>query len=299
MNGALESGGEGERRARTLRGVLPSVVHRLNNTLAFVQGTCELEVRGDLRQPLLERLDALGAALERLGLLAHDPDLCLTEVDLHGFFRGLELLLPCERGIDFRVFGSAAFLVDGRFEERLLSACDAVLGARGLARARRLRLVARVRSNGIHLRLSAGSVVPPAVWAGLVEHARECGWETRLRSSGESCALGILIPALPGASPEPPSPRATEAHSVLLLYDAGEERELMATVLRERGHHVLAREREPERGSYSIVLLQRSRLEADHGLGARLVASHAGARIETVDARMRPETLLELVRGRS
>jgi len=299
VNAHPEPDVEGERRAQTLRRVLPAAVHRLNNVLLFLQGTCELEVHGPSRQALLARLELVGATLRRLSLLARDPDPGPRPVDLRELFQGVRLLLqPDERGIELRRACSAVFLADERLEERLLDACLALAAGREPGSSSRVRLAARLQGSALRLVLSTDRGPAPEALLGLDRYAEAQGWTRSEHRRGRALAVAYRLPVLPGARSEDTHPPVPAAQSVLLLYEEGEDRELMATVLRESGHQVAARDREPESGTFTLVLVQRARDEAEPGLRSRLAKRYGGARVEPVDARMRPEVLLDLLRAR-
>jgi hypothetical protein len=290
-------------RARTLLRILPAQVHRLRNALAVVQGACELAAHGQARTHAQARLALLNETLERLALLARVPAVRAEPLELQALFRGLELLLrPLERNgmrLELLCDGAAITRADGRLELHLLDLCTALAGAAAPGATpgepRRLRLRARATPAGIALALVVrGGAVARGSFEPLAQYARACAWPCVVRASARAGAARILLPALPGTPLPAPRPAHT-AQPILLLHRMQAEREILAAVLAERGHVVVARAHAPEAGVFALALVERRMAEEDPELLRRLRARPGLARVELLDERLGPDALLALV----
>lgn len=285
-------------RARALLRLLPAQVHRLRNALAVVQGVCELAAQGQSRVNVQAKLALMNDSLERLALLARTPSTRTQVFELQSLFRDLDVLLrPLERsGVELELRAAPALVqADERLAVLVLDACVALLAGGGTSPRRRLRLHARATPAEIRLVLTfQGAAAPTDVFAPLADYAVEFGWPLVERVSARAAALRLLLPALPGSHPAQPRVRSL-ARPLLLVHRAREERELLATVLTERGHTVEACAEAPARGSFTLALLERRLVEEDPDLPRRLRARLGLERVELLPERLGPDALLALV----
>lgn len=292
-----------ERRAHTLLRLLSPLVHRLNNSLAVVQGVHELgpQAREAERDLARAELAVLGQVLARLALLARPRAARAQRVELREVFRTHELLLaPLAAGLGvqlvLRAEGVDTLEVDGSLEPLLLSACSALLAEEP---PDRLRLLARASRRGLVLALgTTGPARPRAELAALRALARELGWRERVRVSHGASVLRLTMPVPVGAPATVAPGGGGRARRVLLLHGADAERELVSTLLRENGWNVLVCAVEPRAGAFDLALVERRLALEDPGLPARLRARFALQRVELVEPRMRPGVLLAMLEDR-
>ncbi len=295
-------------RARSLRLLLPEVVHRLNNSLSIVQWVHDLgpEATPDERAYASEALRRLRDTLERLASCARAPD-GLAPPDLGAPLGTLALLLAplaSQRQVEFDLReGPLPAAAQGALEGVLLDLGVALLaGLRPDARARRrLRIAVRVSAGETRVGLAAVGLADADgdALARLGAEARAHGWRLVQRSGPRALAvrLGLGPRAGAAAAPEGHAPRA--APRVLLVHGAGVEREELAALLREHGARVLeaeaaAAEAQPRASAFELVLVEQ-RL-AEPALLARLGLRYAPARLELLAPRPPPAAVLALLR---
>jgi len=292
-----------ERRARILLGILSPLVHRLNNSLAIVQGVHELgqEARAPERELAGRELAVLAQVLARVALLARPPAARRKLALVEDILRTHELLLAPLAGslgveLELRAQGTGAMEVDARLERLLLSTCTAFLTAGAHAPGARLRLSARTTPSGLVLALGAtGAPFSSSDLPELEALARELGGRYRLRATRGASVLCLTLGAKASALAPPTAGNARRARRVLLLHGADVERELVATLLREHGWMVEASDAEPDAGAFELALVERRLALRDPSLPARLRARFALERVELLEPRMRPGDLLALL----
>jgi hypothetical protein len=297
-------------RARSLRLLLPEVVHRLNNSLSIVQWVHDLgpEATPDERTYASEALRRLRDTLERLASCARAPD-GLATPDLAAPLGTLALLLAplaSQRQVELELReGPLPAAAQGALEGVLLDFGVALLaGLRPDARARRrLRIAVRVSAGQTRVALAAVGLADGDALARLAAEARAHGWRLALRSGPRALAVRLgLGPRAGGAvAPEGRPPRA--APRVLLVHGAGVEREELAALLREHGARVLEAEAtdaetagadaQPGASAFELVLVEQ-RL-AEPALIARLGLRYAPARLELLAPRPPPAAVLALL----
>lgn len=293
---------EEELRARALLRIVPALVHRLNNSLAVVQGVQELGPSALEAERELARVELanLGQALARLATLARAPApraQALDVADLLGCVGVLVRPLAASAAValELRADGTASVRLDGRLEALLVAACAELLDAG----ARNLRLCARAAHEEVRLTLTAAGIrrASPALSA-LQAHARELEWDCAWHASAAGTSLRLTLPAS-GATCPVHAPRVRAGRRVLLLHGADLERELAATLLEEHGYVVVESAEEPRAGvpgrAFDLALVEQRLALADPALPARLCARFALERVALLEPRMRPGALLALL----
>jgi len=298
-----EARADEERRARILLATLSPLVHRLNNSLAVVQGVHELgeQAREPEREMVRRELSLLGQALARVALLARPPAARRDPLLVQDVLRTHELLLAplAEKlgvELELRADGTAVAEVDARLEQLLLAASTALLTSCPRVPRARLRLLARAESSGLVLVLGAtGPARSSPDLTALEALARALGRRARMRATRGACALRVTLGVRAIVQTAPVTASARGARRILLLHAADAERELVSTLLREHGWTVDARADLPQAGTFDLALVERRLALADPSLPARVQARFALARVELLEPRMRPGALLALL----
>jgi hypothetical protein len=287
-------------RAGALQRLLPPLVHRLNNSLAVLQGVHELGAEAGAAERELVRvhLAHIGRALARVALFARDPTDRVRRLTLDELGALLELLLAplaASSGVTFELAldATGTLEVDGSFEGLLVAAVCELIGARDDAAGQRARVRIGARPARDALGLVLGSSVAPAhgpALDALADLARARDWPAALRRRARAVALRLHVPA---AELAPRAARhARTGARVLLLCRAGEERELVEMLLREHGFAVVAADEPPAHGVFDVALVERRRTDADPGLAGRLATRYSLARVVPLAPSPRPDELL-------
>jgi hypothetical protein len=294
-------------RASALQRLLPPLVHRLNNSLAVLQGVHELGARADRAERELVRvhLAHLGLALARVGLFAREPSALARRLPLAELAAGLTLLLAPyaeSRGValELELDATGTLEVDGLFEGLLVAAVCELIARRGAEAGPvpRVRVSARPAARALLVALgsSARPEHAPALQA-LADHARARGWPASLRGAARAVVLRLAVPA--AALAPAPARHPRNGARVLLLCGPGEERELVEMLLREHGFGVVAMDEPPAGGVFDLALVERLRTDADPELAARLTARYGLARVVPLEPSPRPDELLHALGAES
>jgi len=300
-----------DRRARTLRLLLPPVIHRLNNKLAVLQLVNDLgSDAGDAERLLAsDALVALRDTLEPLALHARSsgasPDGAVARAP--SLFRTQRLLvLPLARTLRVEYeLGEVPLPLgaDERLAGLFLDLCVALLGGHALEQnpRPRVRLAGDVRDGQVRLRLSAYGLEAKAgalaALDALARLARADGFAFAARSSAH--AFGVCVGGIPASAVTPSSARAVRAarRRLLFLHADGAVREEVAAVLRENAFMVTETADEPANGAFELALVEQRRALAEPGLCARLQARFALRRVVELAPRTSPARILELLRA--
>jgi len=294
-----------ERRAQVLLRILAPLVHRLNNSLAVVQGVHELGAgaRDPERELARRELAVMAQVLARLASLARTSAPRPRPVALGEILRTHELLLAplaASLGVALELRaegeGTGAVEVDARLERLLLATSTAFLACGAGAPRARLRLVARATTRGLGLSLgTTGCADSSADLAALRALARELGGRQSVRRSRGAQVVRLTLAAGARAHATPSGVNARCARRVLLLHAADVERELVSALLRENGWNVSASAVEPRAGAFDLALVERRLAQQDPSLPARIQRRFALERVALLEPRMRPGALLALL----
>jgi hypothetical protein len=267
-------------RASALQRLLPPLVHRLNNSLAVLQGVHELGPRADRAELELARvhLAQLGLVLARVGLFAREPSGLARRLVLGEVAAAVTLLLAPlaeSRGValELELDATGTLEVDGHFEGLLVTAACELITRRGAEAGPVPRVRISGRPAGRVLLFALGSSAAPGhslALQALAEHARTRGWRTSLRGAARAVVLRLAVPA--AALAPAPAKHARSGARVLLLCRPGEERELVERLLREHGFGVVAADEPPAGGVFDLARVVCRRTDADPELAARLAA---------------------------
>lgn len=290
-------------RARAIERLIPPLVHRLNNAVAVFQGVFELGTRASERdrENAQRELGVLSTTLARLSLLARSPSTRVQVVALDQLGQSCTLLLRplaqtwkveldvrCQPGLSTRCDAGLESLV-------LLASFELLQALQGQTSGRRLRLSIAALGDRARLVLAGcGPLGLPRAATVLREYARERGFASALRTTAQGTALRLTLPLLFETTSAPGRARPV-LRRVLLLQEPGQDRELVATVLREQGCEVREEGAVPREGSFELVLLDETLLVRDPGALGRLGAQVKYARLERLRSPVRPTELLELL----
>ena len=252
---------------------IPALVHRANNCLSVIDGTLELvrDVDPENRALAQEQLRVLRELLRHLGMHARHDLEEVGEIELTHLLSEVEFILEvigrfrrCD--VEFRVGVRAASVPGDRARlYRLLVSLgvERILAMYGQGSGGTLRVSFRAHGKAGRLLLidgAAGTSVEPRSWEEFSSEVGEMveawGYGLKRRTLGRGHAIRIDLPILRVSGRCDGEERTLQkSDRILLLQPPGEEAELNAALLSERGYRVEHREAfRDDAQEYDLVL---------------------------------------------